>query len=286
MIAAPHEQTAARSRPTVALALGGGSARGLAHILMLEALDELGVTPVAIAGTSMGAIIGSAYAAGLSAREIRSHFEQLLSSRRALMARLARVLPGHISTLWSARRPSVIDGVTLLEMLMPESVRVDFASLKIPFWVVATDFYGIQPAVLSSGPVIRAIAASAALPTVMRPVVIDGRVLLDGGYVNPTPFDIVMDKADVTVAVDVTGVPQRHDGREIPSTKAAWVGATQILFHTITREKLKASPPQIFIRPDVGHFTTMDFLKIREIFAAAAPAKDALKRQLGAALGM
>lgn len=170
--------------------------------------------------------------------------------------------------------------MTLLEMLMPERVRCDFHSLKIPFWAVATDFYGIDQVAINNGPVIPAVAASAALPTIMRPVVIDGRMLIDGGFVNPTPYDVVQDKADITIAIDVTGDTQRRHGNEPPSTVEAWIGATQILFHSITREKLKNSAPSIFIRPNVGGFSTLDFLRMDEILAAAAPAKAALKVQL------
>ena len=284
MTATPSRHNA--SRPTVALALGGGSARGLAHILMLEALDELGVKPVAIAGTSIGAIMGACYAAGLTGSEIRAHCVTMLASRRSFLTTLARTVPGNLGSLWSPWSPSVVDGVTLLEMLMPEKVRCDFQSLKIPFWSIATDFYGIEQVALHHGPVIPAVAASAALPTIMRPVVIDGRVLIDGGFVNPTPYDVVQSKADITVAVDVTGDPQRRPGSEVPSTVEAWIGATQILFHSITREKLKTGAPDIFIRPKVGGFGTLDFLRVDDIFAAAEPAKQALKQQLSARLGM
>ena len=78
-----------RSAPRIALALGGGSARGLAHILMLEAFDELGVKPSIIAGTSIGSICGAAFAAGLSAAEIRAEFEGLLRNRAAFFGRVA-----------------------------------------------------------------------------------------------------------------------------------------------------------------------------------------------------
>ncbi len=270
--------------PTVALALGGGAARGLAHIAMLEALDEMGIRPIAIAGTSMGAMIGACYAAGMTGKDIRAYCRDILGSRRALMATLVRIVPGKLTTLWSPRRPSVVDGVTLLELLMPEQARCDFRDLPIPFSVVATDFYGIEQVVLGSGPVIPAVAASAALPTIMRPVEIDGRVLIDGGFVNPTPYDIVMDKADITVAVDVTGTPKERQAAELPTTMEAWIGATQILFHSITREKLKSVSPHVFVRPDVGRFDTMDFLAINDILAASEPAKEELKCKLGQAI--
>lgn len=270
-----------RTATGIGLALGGGSARGLAHILMLEVFDELGVKPAAIAGTSIGAIIGGMYAAGMSAAEIRTFAEDLLSSRSEVFVRLAKSYSG-LSSLWSFKRPSVVDGVTLFELLMPPQLRCDFSSLKIPFAAVAVDYYAMQSVVIEHGPVIPAIAASSALPTILRPVTISGRILVDGGFANPTPWDVLQSRGDVsaTVAVDVTGQTDLGASDTLPSTLDAWVGCTQILFRSITREKLEQRPPDVMIRPSVGTFGTMDFTRIRDIFAAAAPAKDELKRAL------
>jgi NTE family protein len=264
----------------IALALGGGSARGLAHIVVLEALDELGLEPVAIAGTSMGSICGALYAAGLSAAEMRADFESQLASRARFARRFAGKLPRALASLWSLRSPSVIDNVTLFEMILPDILHCDFAALRLPFVAVAADFYGIEQVLLDRGPLIPALAASCALPAWARPVVIDGRVLIDGGYVNPIPFDVVMDPARITVAVDVTGDPQRRPGARVPRPFHAMTGAAQLLFHSITREKLKSTAPDILIRPDVGRFGAFDFFKIDEILAAAAGCKDELKRKL------
>jgi NTE family protein len=264
----------------IALALGGGSARGLAHIVVLEALDELGLEPVAIAGTSMGSICGALYAAGLSAAEMRADFESQLASRARFARRFAGKLPRALASLWSLRSPSVIDNVTLFEMILPDILHCDFAALRLPFVAVAADFYGIEQVLLDRGPLIPALAASCALPAWARPVVIDGRVLIDGGYVNPIPFDVVMDPARITVAVDVTGDPQRRPGGGLPSQLEAMTGAAQLLFHSVTREKLKATAPDILIRPDVGRFGAFDYFKIDEILTAAAACKDELKRQL------
>ena len=266
--------------PRVALALGGGSARGLAHIVMLEALDELGVKPVAIAGTSMGSIVGALYAAGLSAAEIRRDFERLCTSPAAFLKSFAGKLRGGLSTLWSPRSPRVIDNVTLFEMLLPDVLHCDFEALKIPFVAIAADFYAIEQVVIDHGPVIPALAASCALPAWARPVVLQGRVLIDGGYVNPIPFDVVMHRADITIAVDVTGDPQRRPGVKVPGPFEAMTGAAQLLFHSITREKLKSVAPDILIRPAVGGYAAFDFFRIAEILDASQGAKDELKRRL------
>jgi NTE family protein len=266
--------------PRIALALGGGSARGLAHVVVLEAFDELGVKPCVIAGTSMGAICGAAYAAGLSGAQMRAEIAELFSNRGRFLARFAGKLRGGVSSLWSMRAPSVVDNVTLFEMLLPEAMRCDFAALKIPFLAIAADFYAIEQVILDSGPLIPALAASSALPSLSRPVVLDGRVLIDGGYVNPVPYDVVMDRADFTLAVDVTGDTQRRPDAKLPGTLELLTGATQLLFHSITREKLKSIAPDALIRPKVGGFGSLDYFRYGEILAAAGPVKDEVKRTI------
>jgi len=270
----------ARGRPRVALALGGGSSRGLAHAVVLEAFDELGIKPSIIAGTSMGAVCGACYAAGMSAAEMRAAFRDCFASRASFLRLAAGKLRGSISTLWTLRSPAIVDNVTLFEMLLPEVLHSDFSYLKIPFVAVAADFYALEQVLIERGPIIPALAASCALPSVARPVVLGDRVLIDGGYINPLPFDVVADRGDITVAVDVTGDTQRRPGVRVPGPLEAVTGATQLLFHSITREKLKHTTPDILIRPKVGNFAAFDYFRIAEIFAAAEPAKEDLKRQL------
>lgn len=275
-------------RFTIGLALGGGAARGLAHILMLEALDELGLKPVALAGTSMGSIVGASYAAGMSAIEIRAHFEQLFDSRSAMFKRLQERWPGSVLKLWNPLKPALINGETWFQIMLPDRVPETFEGLKIPLEIVATDFYSQDQVILSTGKLIPAVAASSALPSLITPVEIDGRVLIDGGYVNPTPFDLLRDKAAISIGVDVTGATQpRPDGKgghKLPGSFETWVGAMQITFRSIVREKLRNEAPDIMIRPNVGGFAALDFYKFREIFTASEPAKDELKRALEAAI--
>jgi NTE family protein len=279
---APQPLGSVPGAPRIALALGGGSARGLAHIVVLEALDELGLRPVAIAGTSMGSICGALYAAGLTGAEIRAGFVSELTNRAAFARRFAGKLAAGFSSLWSVRSPNVIDNVTLFEMILPDILHCDFAALKIPFAAVAADFYAMEQVILSCGPLIPALAASCALPAWARPVVLDGRVLIDGGYINPVPFDVVMDRADLTIAVDVTG-ETRRDGAKLPRVPPpleAMTGAAQLLFQSVTREKLRSIRPDILIRPAVGAFGAFDFFRIDDILAAAASSKEELKSRL------
>ena len=94
------------------------------------------------------------------------------------------------------------------------------------------------------------------------------------------PFDVVKDKADITIAVDVTGDPRRITAAELPRSSAVRWGAAQMLFHAVIREKLKARPPDILIRPAVGSIGSADFFKVEAILAAAEPCRDELKRKL------
>jgi NTE family protein len=168
---------------TFALALGGGGARGFAHIVVLEALDEIGVRPVAISGTSIGALIGAAYASGLSGREIRRHVIALAHNRAEVFRRLVQARAGSFANLLSIGFGSatMVDAEKFCRQFLPEKVPDVFEQLGIPLAVIASDLYARRQRVFSSGTLKPALAASIALPTVMRPVVVDDRVLIDGG---------------------------------------------------------------------------------------------------------
>jgi NTE family protein len=125
-----------------------------------------------------------------------------------------------------------------------------------------------------------AIAASMALPALFSPVTIGGRTLMDGGLVNPLPFDVVAGEADVTIAIDVSGANVRAEERRHPSAFEALVASSQILQASIVREKLKSVQPDIYIDVDVDKFHVLDFLRYEDVFEAAAPAKAQLRRQL------
>ncbi|MGE3066424.1 MAG: patatin-like phospholipase family protein [Hyphomicrobiaceae bacterium] len=279
----PQRRTALPVKPpTIALALGGGGARGLAHILMLEVFDEMGLKPRIIAGTSIGAIFGAAYASGLSAKLIRAHTEEALGQRFGLVRQLftARSEPAMRLFRLVPMRSTLLNPETLANLMLPDNVARDFAHLKIPLRIVATDFHEQDAVVLTQGPLRPAIAASMALPALFSPVTIGGRTLMDGGLVNPLPFDVVAGEADVTIAIDVSGANVRAEERRHPSAFEALVASSQILQASIVREKLKSVQPDIYIDVDVDKFHVLDFLRYEDVFEAAAPAKAQLRRQL------
>ena len=167
---------------------------------------------------------------------------------------------------------------------MPSRVPRSFADLKIPLAVVATDFYAQDTIVFSDGDLRQAIAASIALPVIFQPVIINNRALVDGGLVDPLPYDLATGKADVTVAIDVSGAP-RSDPREMgPGAVEAIVACSQILQRSIVREKLKRARPDVYIDVDVDAFHVLEFHRFREILAAAQPAKESAQAQARARL--
>jgi NTE family protein len=265
-----------------ALALGGGGARGLAHIAVLEALDEMGVKPNAIAGTSIGALIGAAYAAGMRARDIRRHVIAVAHDPGEIWRRLMTARAGSLGNLFAGGlgQAAQIDAEKFCVQFLPEAVPADFAALDIPLIAMATDLHGRQEAALSSGPLYPALAASMALPGLFRPVVIDGRIMVDGGATNPLPFDQLFGRADVVVAVDVFGVP--------PAERSDMPGAWQSVFttllimgSTIVAAKHKQTPPDLLIRPNIAIFRTLDFYQASAILRAADAVKPEVKEKLG-----
>jgi len=266
-------------RPTIALALGAGGARGLAHIAVLEAFDELGVKPIAIAGSSIGAMIGAAYAAGMRAKSLHARVLDVLGDRANLMAALIGARSGRLTDVFSAFSPFLIDGEKLLDRLWPETVPDRFEDLSVPFTAIATDYYGRSEAVFHDGPLLPAVAGSIAIPGLVRPVRHGGRVLVDGGAVNPLPFEHLIGRADILVAVDVTGGPSPLATRA-PSSFETMFGALQIMQGAIVAAKLKIYRPEIVVRPAVDRFRVLDFFDVRAILSAADPVKDELKREL------
>ncbi|MET0630722.1 MAG: patatin-like phospholipase family protein [Xanthobacteraceae bacterium] len=270
---------------TFALALGGGGARGLAHIAVLEALDEIGARPSAVAGTSIGALVGAAYAAGMSGREIRRFVIALAHDRGEIFRRLIAARAGTFSNLFNIGFGSatLVDAEKFCAQFLPEQVPDDFGALAIPLMIIASDLYRRQPAVFASGALKPALAASIALPTVMRPVIVDGRVLIDGGATNPLPFDQLRGRADIVVAVDISGEPA-DERRDIPNPWECLLTTVLVMGSAITAEKLKHGAPDLIVRPKVGGFRSLDFLQASAILRASEPVKAEVKEKLAALL--
>lgn len=269
--------------PRVGLALGAGGARGFAHIVVLELFDELGVRPAAISGASMGAIVGAAYAAGLSGRELRAYVLGLLRDRAGVMARALQARAARGQWFAGFGNPVLIDGERFLELFWPRAVPATFEELKIPLKVVATDFFARAPVVFESGPLAVAVAGSMAVPGLVAPVGAGSSALIDGGAVDPLPYDCLFGGCDRVVACDVVGGPVA-EGKGLPSQFETMFGAAQIMQAAIVREKLAARPPHALLRPPVDAFRALDFFRAAQILRACDETRETMKRAIAAAL--
>lgn len=267
---------------SVALALGGGGARGYAHIAVLEALDELGVKPVAISGASIGALIGAGYAAGMTGKEIRRYAVHLAHNRAEVMRRMYRSRAGRLTAIFGGGLGDAtrLDGEKLCQQFLPEGLPDDFAGLEIPLIVVASGLYSRREVIFSNGPLKRALAASIALPTIIRPVEVDGQILIDGGATNPLPFDLLRGRADLVVAVEISGPPSA-DKRTVPNALECLYETVMVMTHSIIGGKLDThGAPDLLLQPNVGTFRALDFFRASAILRAAEPVKDEVKKRL------
>ncbi len=269
-------------KPSIGLALGAGGANGLAHILMLEVFDELGVVPRKITGCSIGAIMGAIYASGKSARDIKEIVNELVVRKHDTWKDvfLRKDLLQWVQFLDPELGQGGFISGDAVSAFLYEQIQMDrFEDLVIPLCMVATDFWERKPVVYDSGPLMSAIQASMALPGLFTPVRRDGRILIDGGAVNPVPYDTLVESCQVTVAVDVTG--QRSPKKDLSFLDTIF-NTFQIMQHSIVREKYAKHPPDIVITPDIVDVRALDFHRVDTIFKQAKPAKDKLKRELEA----
>jgi len=267
----------AQQQPTeklkVGLVLSGGGAKGLAHIGALKVLDSLGVKIDYIAGTSMGAVIGSLYASGYSGKELDSifsnvNFDDIISDNlprasktfyeRENSEKYAIFIPFND---FKIQLPSALSrGQNVFNLLSKLTLHVsgvtNFEQLPIPFFCIATDVETGAPVVLDKGSLPQAVAASGAFPTLFQPVIIDSQTLIDGGVANNYPIDELKAKGmDVIIGVDV---------QDDLAKKEALKSAPEILlqinnYRTIRDMKVKSKKTDVYIKPDIKGFSVISF---------------------------
>jgi NTE family protein len=285
--------------PRVGVVLSGGGARGAAHLGVLRALERMQVPVDFIAGTSMGAVIGGLYAAGLSVDEIEEALrgidwedvfndapprDQLSFRRKRDDDRfLVKAKPGfeggEIQLPAGAVQGQKLD-VILKRLTLPVASIHDFDALPIPFRAVATDITSGEAVVLGSGELPRAVRASMSIPAVFEPVEMDGRLLVDGGVSMNLPVGVVRDMgADIVIAVDVS-TPLR-DREELDSPLAIIDQLSNILVQNNTRaETDRLSENDILIVPDLEKFSTIDFARSIDAVRVGERAADARREEL------
>ncbi len=287
-------------RPKIGFVLGAGSARGWAHIGVLRALTEEGIKPDFIAGCSVGALVGAAFAAG--------RLDQLEAWALALdwkrMLRLADF----------GLRGGLIRGRRMREVFREQFVERNFSELPVQFAAVATDLHSGQEIWLREGKVSDAISASIAVPGLFQPVLYEDRFLVDGSVVNPIPVSLCRAMgADIAVAVDLgtdlVGRYVRDDDRAptqtapqgfmsrflsrygrgsepesepqpaTPSLMETLMGSINIMQLRIARSRLAGEPPDVLITPRLGHLGLLDY---HHAEVAIAEGREAVARALPA----
>lgn len=283
----------------VGLVLSGGGAKGLAHIGALKVLDSLGIRVDYVAGTSMGAIIGSLYASGYSGKEIDSVFrtvdfntlinDDLPRASKAFYERnnserYAVTLPfDH----FKIKLPSALSrGQNAYGLISRLTLHVneikDFSKLPIPFFCVATDAETGEEVILDKGNLAQSVMASGALPSLFQPVMINNRMLIDGGVVNNYPVDELKKKGvDVIIGVDVQDGLMTRD--ELTSAPDVLLQINN--FRTIKDMKVKSKKTDIYIKPNIKSYTVVSFSEgkkiVEEGVKAAASKLTALENLAG-----
>ena len=264
--------------PRVGLALSGGGARGLAHIGVLKVLEELRVPVHCVTGTSMGAIVGGAYASGgrpqdLEQTVIKTDWNKVFSDRPPRDEISSRRKEDDYKTLF-APEYGIKDGGLVLPKGIISGVSIesyfrgltamaggidDFSKLPIPFRAVAADIETGEAVVLARGSVAQAMRASMSIPGGLAPVEIDGRLLVDGGIANNLPIDEARKLcADVIIAVNISTPPLTRD----QITSALSISAQLLNFlgkQTVDRQLASMGPRDVLIAPELGDISSGSF---------------------------
>jgi NTE family protein len=267
--------------PDIALALGSGGAAGLAHIAMLRVFEEQGIEPVELAGTSIGGIIGTLHAAGMSADEMEALFREFGGSALNPFAGLfgggdAPSLRELIEI--DLGNGSLLDSNRFVEFVGERMEARTFEELGIPLSIVATDYWTGEARVFESGELLPAMRASMAVPGVFAPVASGDDLLIDGGASNPLPVDLVADH-DVVVAIDVTG-SRKRDGEEPPGISDLLFNSFEIMQQSILRANLRQHPADIVIKPELTGIRMLHFDRVDAILEQARPAAEELAARL------
>ncbi|MCW3489924.1 patatin-like phospholipase family protein [Dethiobacter alkaliphilus] len=250
-----------KMKKKIGLALGGGSARGFAHIGVLKVLNEAGINVDMIAGTSMGAVIGAFYCSGIDL---------------TLMERLAGQIQRRNWLDWTFPRMGLASGDKLEQMLLLLTRKRTFAELEKPLAVVATDLVRGEKVVISDGLVARAVRASAAIPGVFCPVEFRGRMLVDGAVVERVPVHTARDMgADVVLAVDL-GI--YVDGSKPNHIVDVIAQSLDIMQRDLCR--LNTDVADVLISPQLKHVAPGQFHKAPEAVQAGEDATRAMLPQI------
>jgi NTE family protein len=275
-------------RPRIGLVLSGGGARGAAHIGVIRALEEMKIPIDAVAGTSMGAVVGGLYAAGLSGQEIEEVFRSIdwkdlfqdRAPRKDLVYRRKQDDRSFLASGGLGVRADdgvvlplgLVQGQKITQVLRNSTMRVadvqDFDKLPTPFRALATDLESGDAVVLRSGDLATVLRASMSAPGVLSPVEIGGRMLVDGGLVDNLPVDLVKEMGvDVVIAVDVSFPLARRDGLASPLDVTNQMIAIMVRRGTADSIR-RLGERDVLVSPELGRMTAIDFARMPQVVSA------------------
>ena len=241
-----------KKRRRLGLALGSGGAKGLAHVEFLRVIDQLKIRPSIISGSSMGALIGALYASGISAKEIENIYTHMTFGPLSRLVDL------------SFNNKGIIKGKSIIKLLKNTLPVHTFEELKIPLLLVATDFWRQEQVVLDKGSLIDAIRASISIPGIFEPIKIEDRILIDGGIINPVPYDIIRDRCDYLIAIDVISKSAKVS-QKMPNMFECILGSFSMMHRSIEEHKESHYGPDLHIKIDMGEIGILDFHKLKSI---------------------
>nr|WP_298014726.1 patatin-like phospholipase family protein [uncultured Aquabacterium sp.] len=226
--------------PRVGVALGGGAARGFAHIGVLQVLEEQGIRPDVVVGTSAGSVVGALYAAGKTPTEL---------------ATMAMSLDESSITDWVFPGRSLLKGEALAKFVRTHTGGKNIEAMRVPLGIVATDLQSGQPILFRRGDVGTAVRASSSVPAVFEPVRISGREYVDGGAVSPVPVRFARQMgADVVIAVDISAIPE---GMPVKGPVDILLQTYNIMGHAISQFELQDA--DVVMRPKLEGIGSTEF---------------------------
>jgi NTE family protein len=252
----------------IALVLGGGAARGFAHIGVIKALEAQGIVPNMVVGTSAGSVVGALYASGMSGFDLQ---------------KLALEMDEDMVADWTLPNRGVLKGEALQDFINQKVKNLPIQKMAKPLGVVATDLQSGELVLFRQGNTGMAVRASSAVPGVFQPVEISGRDYVDGGLTSPVPAQSARAMgADFVIAVDISNVSRRE---KLTGTLDVLLQTFAIMGHAISRHELEDA--DIVIRPKTAAVSSTDFedrhLAILEGEKAAAAVMAELKARLAKA---
>ncbi|KHT65375.1 hypothetical protein RJ45_01495 [Photobacterium gaetbulicola] len=271
----------AEQRPKIGVVLGGGGAKGAAHIGVLKALEDLHIPVDYIAGTSMGAYVGGLYATGMSADEIealltsvdwdRGYQDRVMRSDRRVREKQQEDRYQVTSELgfgfWELKAPrGIVQGQTMGEILRSTSGNLpvfdSFDDMVIPYRAVATDIENLQPVVLDKGDLAEVMQASMSIPGLLPPKELNDKLLVDGGITDNLPIEVVRNMgADIIIAVDISNEFKKRD--ELSNYFAVMDQLTDFMVRdNADRQIALLSDTDFLIRPNIRGIKTADFARM------------------------